>query len=191
MIQSLEPSKEIIMQFMIKASLILLMLYCVPVTAAVVDSAPNGFTVTNRVTVSTTPAKAYDAIFRIGNWWSSEHTFFGQSKNMRLENNIGGCFCEVKWKQQVLHGTVVYIDPGKTIRISTALGPLQEQGVAGALTFQVKPAADGAEIEMTYRVGGYMPGGLDKIAPIVDSVQSMIAARLGRYVDTGNAEEKK
>ena len=179
------------MQSMIKASLILLILTAGPAPAEVVDSAPGGFTITNRVTVGSKPAKAFNAIMKIGNWWSSEHTYFGQARNMRLDNNVGGCFCEVKGKQQVLHGTVVYIDPGKAIRIRASLGPLQERGVAGALTFHVKAVEKGAEIEMTYGAGGYYPGGLDKVAPIVDSVLSLTANRLARYVDTGNPEDAK
>ncbi len=38
---------------------------------------------------------------------------------------------------------VVYAAPGKTLRLSGGLGPLQGMGVTGAMTFTLEPAADG------------------------------------------------
>lgn len=160
------------------------------VSAAVVDSASDGFTVTNTVVASVVPDKAYDSILKIGNWWSSEHTYFHDAKHLSIDPNQGGCFCEIDWKRQVRHGTVIFVDRGKMLRLSTALGPLQEHGVSGVLTFKITPAEKGADIEMTYRVGGYFPGGLDKIAPVVDQVLGEQLARLERYINTGSPEPK-
>lgn len=172
-------------------TIILLSLLVSYSSAEVVDSAANGFTITNHAAVQSNPTRAYAAIVKIGSWWSSEHTFFGNAKHMSLDPNVGGCFCEVDWKQQVRHGTVIFVDPGKLLRISTALGPFQDQGIAGVLTFVLSPTQNGSDIEMTYRAGGYFPGGLEKIAPVVNSVLSEQIQRLKRFIDTGTPEEKK
>lgn len=171
---------------------VILLLLVAPFSGAeVIDSAANGFTITNHAAVQTDANRAYAAILKIGNWWSSEHTFFGNAKHMSLDPNVGGCFCEVDWKQQVRHGTVIFIDPGKILRISTALGPFQDQGISGVLSFVLAPSQNGIDIEMTYRAGGYFSGGLDKVAPAVNGVLSEQIQRLKRYIDTGSPEEKK
>jgi uncharacterized protein YndB with AHSA1/START domain len=172
--------------FGICLAIVLSGLFVEPTKAEVIDSSVQGFTITNKVTVSASSDKVYDAIVKIGNWWSPDHTYSGNSKNLSIEPVPGGCFCEIASKLQVRHGTVVFVNPGKLLRISTALGPLQEQGVSGALTFSIKPVEKVSEIEMTYRAGGYFQGGLDKIAPPVDSVQKEQLHRLKQYLDTGN-----
>lgn len=167
-----------------------LLLWAGVLTAAVVDSTPEGFTVTNTVVAPTIPDKTYDAIVKIGSWWSSEHTFFHDAKHLSIDPNVGGCFCEIDWRRQVRHGTVIFVDRGKILRLSAALGPLQEYGVSGVLTFRITPAEKGSGIEMTYRVGGYFPGGLDKIAPVVDQVLGEQLGRLEQYITTGSPQPK-
>ena len=70
------------------------------------------------------------------------------------------------------HGRVVYAQPGKALRLHAALGPLQQEGVSGALTWALKPAAGGTEVTQTYVVGGFVRAGADKLAPIVDRVMA-------------------
>ena len=100
----------------------------------------------------------------------------------------GGCFCEkLPNGGAVEHGRVVNIVPGSLLRLSSALGPLQELAVAGAWTWQIE-ATKGAPgqvstLTMTYAVGGYAPGGLDKLADIVDQVISAQVSFLKAYVE--------
>jgi len=156
--------------------------------AEVVDSSANGFTITNKITVKGTSQHAFDSIVKIGDWWSSAHTYSGNAKNMKIDLKAGGCFCELDGKQQVQHGTVVNINPGKLLRLSAALGPFQEQGVVGAFTFEIADAPEGATVAMTFRAGGYVPQGMDKIAPVVDQVLAEQIGRLKLYIETGKAE---
>ena len=67
---------------------------------------------------------------------------------------------------------MVFAQPGKTLRLQGALGPLQQEGVAGALTWALKPVAGGTEVTQTYVVGGHVKGGADKFAPVVDRVMA-------------------
>jgi len=41
-----------------------------------------------------------------------------------------------------------------TLRLEAVLGPLQDEGAAGALTFVIKPKGSGVEVVQTYNVGG-------------------------------------
>jgi hypothetical protein len=85
----------------------------------------------------------------------------------------------------VEHGRVVNLVPGKLLRLSAALGPLQEMAVTGTLTWQIESTGQGkpAKLTMTYAAGGYASGGLDKLAPAVDQVLSQQVRLLKAYVE--------
>ena len=85
--------------------------------------------------------------------------------------------------------TVVYADPGKLLRLTGGLGPLQELAVSGMMTWAfTQQAGNKTTITFTYAVGGYAPGGLAALAPFVDMVLGTQVARLRRLIDTGRAE---
>lgn len=44
-------------------------------------------------------------------------------------------------------------------------------------------------MELTYNVGGYAPGGLKPLAPLVDSVLAEQVKRLKAFVETGRAQQ--
>jgi hypothetical protein len=75
---------------------------------------------------------------------------------------------------------VTFVDPGKTLRMTGGLGPLQGMGLSGALEFRLAPAAGGTTITLFYRAGGYTPDDLAAFAPIVDQVQAL---QLGGLAD--------
>jgi hypothetical protein len=66
-----------------------------------------------------------------------------------------------------------------------ALGPLQESGVSGSLSFDLAERVGGTDLTMTYSVGGYRPGGLETLAPIVDTVLATQLRRLKSFVEKG------
>lgn len=172
-----------------------------PGRAAVVESSPTGFMVQEEASIRATPDVVYDAVVKhVDKWWDSEHTYSQNSKNLSIDPVPGGCFCEkLPDGGGVRHLTVEYVDPGKMIRFSGALGPLARGGLTGSLTFSFTPAGDASadkgagkavleatKFEATYSVGGYFKGGLDAIAPAVDSVLGDQILRLQRYVETGD-----
>jgi Polyketide cyclase / dehydrase and lipid transport len=157
-----------------------------PAAAEVKSVADSGFAISNRVTVKATPAQAYAALAKPGFWWDSAHTYSGDAKNLTMVIKPGGCFCEGVPADGSLieHGRVVYAQPGKILRIHGALGPLQQEGVTGPLTWELKPSAEGGtEIINTYVVGGYIRGGTTTAAPLVDMVLGEQLARLKAYLD--------
>jgi|SRR5687767_642704 len=157
-----------------------------PAAADVVDRSPSGFTVKTTVTVVASPQRIYQDLLTIGSWWDNAHTYSGDAKNMTLAAQPGGCFCEkVPGGGAVEHGRVVNVSPNKLIRLSSALGPLQELAVTGTLTWSIEPAkqGSGSTLTMTYAAGGYTPGGLDKLADIVNTVLSQQVQRLKAYAE--------
>jgi hypothetical protein len=75
----------------------------------------------------------------------------------------------------------------RALRAVGGLGPLQELGVSGVMTFTVAPVASGAKITMTYRVSGDASLALDQVAPLVDGVLMEQFGRLNRYSASGSA----
>jgi uncharacterized protein YndB with AHSA1/START domain len=151
----------------------------------VIDRGPAGFTLKTVVDVAAPPDRVFRTLVDVGSWWDREHTYTGDAMNLSIDPRPGGCFCErfPNGASGVEHGRVVNVSPGSLLRISGALGPLQELGVAGALTFQIAKSAKGSTVTMTYAVGGYAPGGLEKLAPLVDSVMSHQVQLLKQHLE--------
>src|SRR4051812_41820336 len=77
------------------------------------------------ITVKAAPAQAYAHVVDVAHWWSSDHTYSGDAKNLHLDARAGGCWCE-KWPGgSVQHMSVLLAMPGKQLRLSGGLGPLQ------------------------------------------------------------------
>ena len=154
----------------------------------VVDSSASGFTVRNRVRIAATPEAVYDRVVRdVGGWWNPAHTFSGDALNLSIDDKAGGCFCEkLKGGGSVRHMTVVYANPGKILRLEGGLGPLQSMGVAGVLTWTLTPDAGGTVLELTYCVGGYTPGGLQRISSMADRMLNEQVGRLKNLIEMGD-----
>ena len=74
------------------------------------------------------------------------------------------------------------VDPGKAIRLSGALGPLQSEALQGTLTITIKPVEGGTRILWEYVVGGFMRYNVDDIAPAVDKVLAAQVASLAKQL---------
>jgi hypothetical protein len=81
----------------------------------------------------------------------------------------------------VEHGRVVMSKTGKLLRISGALGPMQEMAVTGVLTISLEPASTGTNAIVTYRVSGDSSHALDKLAPAVNDVLNLQFGNFAAY----------
>ena len=155
--------------------------------AEVTDKSAAGFEVVETATVAAAPGKVWDALMHPARWWSSQHTFSGDAKNLSFDPS--GCFCEQLKKGAVRHMMVVYADGATQLRMAGALGPLQLTGADGHLGIVLKPAGAGTEVTMTYDVGGYAKGGLAEVyAGPVDKVLGEQLARLKKTAETGKPD---
>jgi len=165
----------------------LLALSAAPAAAAVEEAAPVGFIVRSQAVVAATPAEAWAMLARLGEWWSDEHTYSGDSANMRLELKAGGCFCETLPARSgggVEHGRVLTAMPYELLVLDAPLGPIQTEAMVGRLTWRLRAVDGGTQVTQTFVAGGYARGGADKLAPIVDKVLAEqlegLKARLAR-----------
>jgi uncharacterized protein YndB with AHSA1/START domain len=160
--------------------------------ADVADSAASGFTVKIAVSIHAAPAEVFSHIMHIGDWWGSDHTYSRDAHNLSIEERPGGCFCEKLPSQgSVRHMEVIFLVPGKILRLTGGLGPLQGLAATGTMTFTLSPAAGDTKLDVTYAVSGYLPQGLNTLAAPVDTVLTEQITRLKNYIETGSSTTKE
>lgn len=160
-----------------------------PARAETSNVSPTGFTSTFSIAVEAETGRVFRAFGELPLWWSDEHTWSGKAANMQVDPYAGGCWCE-RWGdgQSVMHGQVVLVQPGSVLRLNAALGPLQDLAVSAVLTFATARRDGQTRLRVTYRVAGAADAGLEKLAPLVDSVLAAQVRRLKSFVETGRPE---
>jgi len=162
--------------------------------AAVVDATPGGFTIENSRDVPVDAATAWNALVAdVDRWWPKDHTWWGNESVLSIDPVAGGCFCERAGddRRSALHMTVSFVDPGKLLRMTGGLGPLQGMGLHGALEWRFAPIEGGTRITLFYRAGGYAPDDLGKFAPVVDQVQALQLGGLADYLARSRGQKEK
>lgn len=156
------------------------------VVADVADSAAGGFTVKIVTQIQASPAEVYNRlVHNVGDWWNSAHSYSGDAHNLSIEDRPQGCFCEKLAAGGVRHMEVVFAAPGKMLRMSGGLGPLQGIAATGAMTFTFTPADGGTKLELTYTVVGYSAQGMNVLAAPVNMVLTEQVTRLKNYIGSG------
>jgi hypothetical protein len=153
-----------------------------PAAAEIVSASPNGFEVRETVNLVVPPQMAWSSFGDIAAWWDPEHTYSGKSQNLSLSLSPGGCFCERFPKGGgIEHLRVTYVDPGKRIILTGALGPLLYEATSGVMDVQIKSTAAGSQLTLDYRASGFANGGAEKLAPTVDQVLAAQMKRLRAF----------
>jgi hypothetical protein len=156
--------------------------------AEVVGVAGNGFEIRETAHSAASSDKVYAALLLPAHWWSSDHTFSGSAANLVLDARAGGCWCEtLPGGGSVEHLRVVYVLPGKTLRLRGALGPFQGLAVDGVMTWSVKSVADGTDVSVTYSIGGYAKDGFDQWSKMSDRMLAEQMERFKKLVDGESA----
>jgi uncharacterized protein YndB with AHSA1/START domain len=164
----------------VRRMLITMLLASLPGEAgAAVTVTDTGFAVENVATVAAPPPAVWAVLTDPSRYWNPEHSYSGGADNFSLEPRAGGCFCEVLGDGgSVEHMRVVMVMPDRQLRLAGGLGPLQQEGVAGSLTWTLKPVAAGTEVTQTYVVGGHMQTDKAAMAPLVGAVLNEQLTRL-------------
>lgn len=152
--------------------------------AEVIDATAGGFTTRFSVDIEAPRQEVYHALVaNVGRWWNDDHTVSGHAANLSIEPRPQGCFCENLGEGAgLVHMTVTFVNPGVMLRLTGGLGPLGLMGVNGNMTFEIDESEGVSTVILQYAVGGYMAGGLDKIAPAVDAVLIDVLERLRQFI---------
>lgn len=176
-----------------------------PATAEIKSQSETGFVSGHNAEILAKPDEVWKRLIIPKDWWNPAHSWSGKTDGFYLDAQAGGCFCELlqekaangppKTRGSVEHMRVLFVDPGKVLRMQGALGPLQSEAMLGTLTVAMEPLKDGAgtRLSMSYVVGGYMRYKVADIGPAVDAVLAeqfqRLIAPLGKVV-APDAKEK-
>ncbi|MCA9063356.1 MAG: SRPBCC family protein [Planctomycetaceae bacterium] len=157
---------------------------CSVSSAEITESTDHGATIQHRYEINGFVDDVYLHFERVGTWWSSAHSWSGDSRNMTLTLKPGGAFLEALPNDGfVEHMRVIYVAPQRLVRLKGALGPFQEKAVDGTMTVRFESADQKTKITVTYAIGGFLPGGFTSVAPVVDGVIDEQFHRLKQRVE--------
>lgn len=177
-----------------------------PVQAEVTAQSGAGFAVQQSVAVAVDPETAFAMLRTPAKWWDKAHSWTGNADNLYMDAQAGGCFCELipnaattdsgapqrTLRGSVQHMQIVYVDPGRMLRMSGALGPLQGEAMAGTMTVKLVAIKGGTRVTFDYLVGGFMRMDPEEVAPMVDAMigaqASRLAMALGPLVGAADAQ---
>jgi hypothetical protein len=153
-----------------------------PAGADVKQAAPDGIAIQVKAEVALDRDGAWARLLDLGSWWNGAHSYSGDADSMSIDAVAGGCWCELWSGGEVEHGRILFVMPKQAIRFSTALGPLQELGVTGAMTWTLSngSAPGKTTITLDYKVTGSSLSALDKLAGPVDQVLTEQVTRFAR-----------
>jgi Activator of Hsp90 ATPase homolog 1-like protein len=159
-----------------------------PAAGEVIARSDQGFVIKRSALVSADAMQTWRMLLRPAAWWQSDHSWSGNAANLALDPRAGGCFCERIPQAKGAAGSaehmrVIHAVPGRLLRMSGALGPLQGEAAQGTLTITLAAAEAGTQVTFEYVLGGYMRLQPAQIAPAVDGVLgaqlASLAAKLG------------
>ncbi len=173
--------------------MLILLLIPASLQAEVIAAADGGFISRHELVLEATPADTWTALTgEVARWWDPAHSYSGLAANFSLDARAGGCFCEaLPDGGSVMHLQVVFAAPGRLLRLSGGLGPLQGMGVSGAMTFALEALGDRrTTLSYEYVVSGYAPDGLAGLAGPVDAVQLGQLERLAAYLRNRGSDQR-
>lgn len=153
--------------------------------ADVKGATPESMLIEQRYEIAAPASKVWEELLHPERWWPSDHTWSGDRGNLSLSAQAGACFCEHWAGGSVEHGRVVMAIPGSLLRLSAALGPLQEMAVSGVITVSLEEKDGATTMTVTHRVSGDATHRLDALAPIVDQVNAQQFGSLAKHVRDG------
>jgi uncharacterized protein YndB with AHSA1/START domain len=168
-----------------KSAILIAVALAAPASAKVVADNAAGFAIEHEAVIAASPQRVYAAIGQPARWWSSAHSWSGKAANLTLDLRAGGCFCErLPGGGGVEHARVVMAWPGKLVRMTGALGPLQSEALAATLTWELKPAPGGTQVKLTYVVAGFARTARAALPGAVDGVLGEQLTRLKAFAET-------
>jgi uncharacterized protein YndB with AHSA1/START domain len=155
--------------------------------ADVTDVSQTGFQLQIKTHIVAPPGKVFATIIEPAKWWSSSHTYSQSAANLSIDAKAGGCFCEkLPGGGSVQHLMVAAVIPGQLLRMRGALGPFQQFGMEGAMSWQLTATGQETDLTVTYDLGGHLAGGFGDWPQKANGMVSEQVARLKKFIETGS-----
>ncbi|NNC47438.1 MAG: ATPase [Sphingomonas sp.] len=162
-----------------------------PASAEIVSQSANTFHVRHEVNLVGSAEDAYRLLGDPSLWWHPDHTYSGDSANMRMDLRPGGSFIERVPEKDgwVEHMEIAQVMPGEMVVMTGGLGPLVFQGASGTMVWTVEEAGAGSKLTVDYQVSGFPQNNATQWAGPVDMVLGEQVRRLRQRAATGGRRD--
>ena len=146
--------------------------------AEILESSDTHYVLRHEAQSSLSPESLWKRLIVPGSWWHPDHTYSGHAANMQLDPQAGGLWREDWADRSVWHGTVLYVEPGRVLRLEAPFGPLQALGAHTVWTITIAAEGDGSLVVFDEVSSGPPSADLDETAKAVDFVKDEAIRRL-------------
>jgi hypothetical protein len=165
-----------------------LLLATSPASADILPTSNGGFSSSHSAYVAAAREDVWRELVRPEYWWTQ--TLSSDPANLRLDPRAGGCLCEEVPSPGGLRAgeaelaRVVLVMPDEMLRMVGSLGPLQSEGVTGALTVTLTAEGEGTRIAWDYVAGGTARFDLEAMGVTVDRAQGGLLQALVAHIES-------
>ncbi len=146
--------------------------------AEIVAASDTHFVLRHEAVSALETAQLWERLIRPEKWWHPDHTYSGDSANLKLDATAGGLWREDWEGGSVSHGRVLYVKQGAQLRMEAPFGPLQGLGAYTIWTITISPVEGGSKV-MFDEMSTAPPGtDMAKLAEAVDFVKEEAIQRL-------------
>jgi len=146
--------------------------------ADIVESSDSHYVLRHEATSSLTPSALWQRLIEPASWWHPDHTYSGDANNLSLDARAGGLWLETWDGGSVVHGSILLLEDGQSIRLYAPFGPLQGLGVYTVWTITVSTDGSGSKVVFDETSSGPPSEDLDELAKAVDYVKTEAIMRL-------------
>jgi uncharacterized protein YndB with AHSA1/START domain len=146
--------------------------------AEIVESSDAHYVLRHEGTSPLAPEALWARFVEPASWWHPDHTYSGDAGNLSLAPRAGGLWLEQWEGGSVIHGSVLYVENGKSMRLYAPFGPLQGLGVYTVWTITVSPEGSGSKVVFDEISSGPPSADLGEVAKAVDYVKTEAMTRL-------------
>ncbi|MEL7448250.1 MAG: hypothetical protein AAFN78_03525 [Pseudomonadota bacterium] len=147
-------------------------------SAEIVSSSETHFVLRHEASSALSAEALWQRLLEPASWWHPDHTYSGSAQNLSLEPRAGGMWRETWDGGSVVHGTVLFVKSGSTLRMNAPFGPLQELGAYTIWTITITSADEGSTVVFDEVSSGPPSAGMAEIAKAVDFVKAEAIRRL-------------
>ncbi len=146
--------------------------------AEIIEATPERYVLRQEASSPLAPDALWARLIKPASWWHPDHTYSGDAANLSLDATAGGLWREDWQGGSVLHGQVLQVLDGSTLKLDAPFGPLLDLAVTVVWTISVTPEGSGSRVVFDEIANGTAASKLDALAPAVDFVKTEAIRRL-------------
>ena len=147
-------------------------------SAEIVSASDTHFVLRHEATSALSAGGLWQRLIQPATWWHPDHTYSGSAENLSLDVKAGGAWREVWAEGSVIHGTVLLVKNGETLRLNAPFGPLQGLGAYTIWTITISPEGEGSKVVFDEVSNGPPSANMAETAAAVDFVKTEAIRRL-------------